>query len=77
MTTYNYTITLNDREVLAVQEALRLYIILYKPEINSKLTPEINASSAAQAVIERLFLDTTMTSTSSFCWPERPEENPG
>ncbi len=74
MTTYNYSLTMNDREVFAVQEALRLDIILCKSEVAPHLTPEIKAPNTVQAVMDRLFCDTKMTSTSSFCWPESSGE---
>jgi hypothetical protein len=76
MTTYSYRLTLNDGEVFAVQEALRLYIILCKSEVGPEITPKIKAPLAVQAVMGRLYSDTQMTSTSSFCWPERPGEEP-
>ena len=70
MTTYSYRLTLNDREVIALEEALTTYLELCDSggaeRPNSKIRPH---PRAIKSVLDRLYSEMTMTSTSSFCWP--------
>jgi hypothetical protein len=76
MTTYSYRLDLNDREVIAVEEALLTYLELCKKghanRVGAKCTP---APSAIEHVLWRLHSSPTMTSTSSFCWPDKSTDN--
>jgi hypothetical protein len=75
MTTYSYRITLNDREVIALKEALMTYLELCdtgraeRPD--SKVRPH---PRAIRGILERLDSDTRMTSTSSSCWPQKDRQ---
>jgi hypothetical protein len=66
-------ITLNDSELIAVQEALGHYRKFCKAKLaDGPQAPYWAYLRAIDAVLGRLFADTQMTSTSSFCWPKDP-----
>ncbi len=71
MTTYAYHIALNDREVIAVRNALSWYLEICKSgppeELRAHHSPHPHAIAE---VLSRLYYYTEMTSTSSFCLPE-------
>jgi hypothetical protein len=71
MTTYAYRLTLNDGEVIAVQEALERYRSFCKSQLaDGPKAPYWAHARAVDAVMGRLHADTQMTSTSSFSWPK-------
>lgn len=71
MTTYAYRITLNDSELIAVQEALGHYRNFCESKlVDGPQAPYWAHLRAIERVLGRLFADTQMTSTSSFCRPK-------
>lgn len=71
MTTYVYRITLDDSELIAVQEALGRYRSFCESQLtDGPKAPYWAHLRAVNAVLGRLFADTEMTSTSSYCSPK-------
>ena len=69
MTTYAYRIIPNDSELIAVQATLEHYRKVFESEMSAgPRAPYWVHARAIDAVLGRLFADTQMTSTSSFCW---------
>lgn len=72
MTTYSYRVTFNDSECIAVKEALEQYRNFCEFKLaDGPRAPYWAHRQAMVAVLGRLFADTQMTSTSSFCWPTK------
>ncbi len=74
MTTYQYRVTLNDSESIAVQEALRHYRKFCESKLAAgPVAPYWAHLQAIDAILGRLHADTQMTSTSAACWPKQPD----
>jgi hypothetical protein len=70
MTTYSYTLTVNDSECLALQAALKLMIEHCEAQLkDGPCCPYVAHKQNCIQVLDRLFNDARMTSTSSFCSP--------
>jgi hypothetical protein len=74
MTTYAYHITLNDRELILVETALKHYRSFCESELADKPTSRRLHLAAIDDILRRLVADARMTSTSSFCWPKNPKD---
>ena len=67
MTTYAYTITLNDTESIMLHAALELMIEHCEQKLeNGPLAPYVSRKKCAQEVLARLYDNTMQTSGSSF-----------
>jgi len=67
-------LTLNDSELIAVQAALEHYRKSCEVKLaDGPQAPYWAHLRAIDAVLGRLFADTQMTSTSSFCWPKQSD----
>jgi hypothetical protein len=72
MTTYSYRVTLNDSECIAVKEALEQYRNFCESKLaDGPRAPYWAHRQAIDAVLDRLFANAQMTSTSSFCSPTK------
>lgn len=70
MTTFRYRLTLNDREIFVLQDALRHYRA--HCETPAAPCPPLSSNRplrVVDAILDQLFLDTEMTSTSTHCSP--------
>jgi hypothetical protein len=67
MTTYAYRVSLNDSEVIIVEQALTHYREFLKSQPAGQ-----QRTYLIDRVMERLHSNTEMTSTSSFCYPAKP-----
>ncbi len=72
MTTYAYSVTLDDTEFEAVYKALKDYASFCEVKLSERQrSPYGRHQAAIEAVLERLFADMQMTSTNSFCLPKK------
>lgn len=71
MTTYAHPITLDDREFEAVQKALKHYIAFCEVKLSEGHThPYLRHLTAIEGILERLYTDAQMMSSSSFSKPK-------
>lgn len=70
MTTYAYHLTLNHLEIGAVENALKWYLEVCEKGPPDDLKAHHSPNPRAiKSVLQHLFGDPTMTSTSSACYP--------
>lgn len=71
MTTYSYTITVNDSECIALGAAMDFYLAhLEKVYLSGNHAPPTIAHlHSLKAIRERVYEGAKMTSTSSYCYP--------
>jgi hypothetical protein len=75
MTTYSHTLTVNDSECLALQAALKLMIEHCEAQMkDGPRAPYWAHKQSCIQMLDRLFKDARMTSTSSFCRPSARED---
>ena len=76
MTTYSYSVILNDSDVIAVEAALRMYIKYCDEQLrNGPRAPFIAHRLHAEQILSRLSSNATMTSTSSFISRRDPQDD--
>ncbi len=72
MTTYLYSVAMDDIEFDAVRKALKHYSSLCEAKLSEgQRSPYLGHLLAIEGVLERLFADAQMMSTSSFSSPKR------
>ena len=72
MTTYAYNIRLNEREASAIENALKWYVKLCETGAPDNLKAHHSPNpTPIHDVLDRLRHNYEMTSTSSWCWPDR------
>jgi hypothetical protein len=70
MTTYSYTLTVDDSECIALEAALKLMIEHCEAQLkDGPCSPYGAHKQSCIKMLERLFDNARMTSTSSSCWP--------
>jgi len=73
MTTYIYRVTMSDGELIAVKEALERYRTICQEQlVDGPKSPYWAHLRSLDGVLARLHSDAQMMSTSSPCWPQKP-----
>lgn len=74
MTTYIHRLTLDDSDIIALGAAIDRYIDTCKAELaDGPKAPYWAHLTSLEGIKARLYGDSTMTSTSSPCWPSLPD----